>query len=203
MSWFCNSISSTTNSISANTHFACNVVLPIKTAKLKGVYINAYGDRYLYNQLLFEPINVLRRYSLFSKADNSFPIIKHLGSAALELYIDTYSSNPFQKSNLALSDRFNNPIYSALYLYLEPNSQDQGYRLEQWKKVKGSILLVDRRWKDLAINTINQLILFVQKWLLPRLYKCGDNITSRNVLLNLFTMDEFTKYTEGIADVLL
>jgi len=95
MSWFCDGISSAINSIGANTHFAYNVVLPIKTAKLKGVRVNAYRDRYLCNQLLFKPVNILYCYSLFFKANNPFPITKHLGSTALKLYMDTYSLNPF------------------------------------------------------------------------------------------------------------
>ena len=200
MSWFCNGISSATDSIGAETHFARNVVLPTETAKLKGVRVNAYGDRYLCNRLLYEPVNILCRYPLFSEANNPSPITEHLGSAAPQLCTDTYSPNPFQKSNLALPDCFNNPVYNALYLYLDPNSQDQGRRLEWRKNVKGSILLVDRRRMDLAVDTVNQLILFAQDWLLPRLYKCGDNITSCNVLLNLLTMDKFNKYTEGVAD---
>ena len=189
MSQFYNGISSATDGISANTHFAYNIVLPTKTAKLKGVRVNAYGDRYLCNRPLFKPVNVLRRYPLFSEANDPSPITQHLGSTTLELYTGIYSPNPLQKSNLALPNCFNNPVYNALYLHLDPSSQDWGYCLEWQKNVKGSILLVDRRRMDLAINTINYLVLFAQHQLLPRLYKCGDNITSCNALLNLLTMD--------------
>lgn len=203
MSWFRDGIGSATDGIGANTHFAHNVVLPTETGKLKGVRVNAYGDRYVCNRPLFEPVNVPRRHPLFSEADDPSPITKHLGSAVPELCAETYSPDPFWKSNLALPDRFNNPVYDALYLHLEPDSQDWGRRPEWRKNVKGSILLVDRRLKDLAIDTVNRLVLFAREWLLPRLYECGDDITSRNALLNLLTMDEFTKYTEGAVDVLL
>ena len=67
-------MSSATNSISIKSYFAYNIVLPIKTAKLKGVRVNAYRDYYLYNRLLYKPVNILRRYPLFSKANNPFSI---------------------------------------------------------------------------------------------------------------------------------
>jgi hypothetical protein len=200
MSWFRDGIGSATDGIGANTHFARNVVLPNETGKLKGVRVNAYGDRYVCNRPLFEPVNVPCRHPLFSEADDPSPITEHLGSAAPKLYAETYSPNPFWKSNLALPDRFNNPVYDTLYLHLEPDSQHWG-RCPEWRKnVKGSILLVDRRRKDLTVDTVNQLVLFAQDWLLPRLHRCGDDIASRNALLNLLTIDEFNKYTEGAAD---
>ena len=94
MSWFCNGIGSATDGIGVETHFARNVVLPTETAKLKGVRVNAYGDRYLYNRLLFKPVNVPHRYPLFSEANNPSSITQHLGSAAPELYTYTYSPDP-------------------------------------------------------------------------------------------------------------
>ena len=123
MSWFRDGISSVTDGIGANTYFAYNVVLPNKTGKLKGVHVNGYGDCYVYNQPLFKPVNILYRYLLFFKANNPSPITKYLGSVALKLYTKTYSLNPFQKSNLTLPNRFNNPVYNIFYLYLKPDSQ--------------------------------------------------------------------------------
>ncbi|KAK9343380.1 hypothetical protein V1522DRAFT_413292 [Lipomyces starkeyi] len=203
LSWYRDGIGSATDGIGTDTHFAQKIVLPRETGKVRGVRVNGRADQLIRGLPLYESVAVPRRHPIWKPdGDGPEPVTQYL-ERTISPCVKKYAPHPVWKDQVAMPDRFANPVVEALYLDLDPESATWGRTLPPWAQDVGSVLIVNPNGSDLSIEQVQRWVWFIEEWLRPRIQNLlseTEDLSSRRELFEELTPTTFDRFNANRQD---